>query len=162
MEEKKEFVIYLKHRAIKHSFGLFDHWFIDVPDKNLEIHPGNYEFGTHLTSGTTKNAHIYCTKTVCMKCLDHILKDTVDLKYLFYYPFINCETLASHHFTNMAISTQLILLSVVVISFTLGLFNVIFFYIMVLFIIIYLLYSKYLYSTSKNYTCLHLIEQNKQ
>jgi len=151
------YAVYLKHRAVKRVLGLVDHWFIDIPSRNLELHMGFYEMGTHLSSGATQCAHNYVTKYMCDECIDNIIGTSFRVPGIFYYPFINCETLAVRQFNYLALSTQTVLLSAVLGTFILAIISRKFVYLFLLVIIVYLIYSKYLYSVSKTKYCKHYI-----
>jgi hypothetical protein len=150
-------IVYVKHRAIKPSFGVFDHWFFDIPDKDLEIHPGNYKFGTHLKHGTTKNAHIYMELALCEECLNRLLRHTLSLYEVFYYPFINCETLTACHARLFPVSMQVLLGTGIIISAVGMIFNFNYLYLVLLLVIVYLVYTKYLYSTMSKVSCGHIM-----
>jgi hypothetical protein len=157
MSNDEQIVVYLKHRPIKATLGAVDHWFFDIPTFDLEIHPGDYGGGTHLKSGTTKEAHTYKEITMCNSCVDHLMKISLHLKRVFYYPFINCETLVSHDYCSFFVSTQLISLTIIVVSALLLVFNLYLFIFIVITIIFYLLFSKYTYSTTIKSNCEHVI-----
>lgn len=153
---QSKYTVYLKHRAIKKTGGIFDHWFFEIPSEMMEIHPGNYNPGTHLPLGTTKNAHTYIEAELCNTCKHALIADTLDLYSIFFYPFINCESISGMFFDCVPISVQTVLTLCVLITCALALINICFLYLCLVFVIIYLLYSKYLYSKSYHFTCCHL------
>lgn len=153
-------VVYLKHRPTRPTLGIIDHWFFDIPSLNLEIHPGDYGRGTHLTSGYTKGAHTYKEITVCEDCLNKLVKTSLHLNKVFYYPFINCETLVSHDYCTSIVSTQLIAITIIVVASLLIVFNLFLVVCIILTIIIYLLFSKYTYSVTIKAHCKHVDENN--
>lgn len=156
-----EYIVYLKHRPVKNAFGLVDHWYYDVPKMDLEVHMGAYLQGTHLKSGTTKESHTYSEIKMCRECVDKLLKDTVELTQVFYYPIINCETLASIKFCEFGVSVQALFITAITISFFISLVNIKFVIFMLIFIILYLIYSKYTYSKTYNQECVHLEKKEK-
>lgn len=150
------FLVYLKHRPTRATLGIIDHWFFDIPGLNMEIHPGDYGRGTHLTSGTTKEAHTYKEIEMCRCCVDRLVKTSVYLNKIFYYPFINCETLVSHDHCTTRISTQLIALTILVVASLLLVFNIFLLFFIILTVIVYLLFSKYTYSVTIKSKCDHV------
>lgn len=155
-ESSETILVELKHRPIKRIFGLVDHWYVNIPSQNLEVHMGGYDPGTHLTSGTTKGGHVYSTVEMCSECLECLLKSTFDLKPVLYYPFINCETLIATNFFNVAVSSQVVLLTAAISCVLIGLFKPTFIYIALLLFVIYFAYSKYTYSHTWFQKCAHV------
>jgi hypothetical protein len=160
MANKEAFVVYLKHRPTAPTLGIVDHWFFDIPALNLEIHPGDYGHGTHLESGHTKGAHTYKEIILCEACLNRLVKTSVHLNRVFYYPFINCETLVSHDYCTSIVSTQLIAITIIVVASLLITINLFLGVFVVLTIIFYLLLSKYTYSFTSKSNCKHVHEIN--
>lgn len=150
--------MYLKHRPTSATLGIVDHWFFDIPALNLEIHPGDYGHGTHLKSGQTKGAHTYKELTVCEACLNSLVKTSVYLNQVFYYPFINCETLVSHDYCTSIVSTQLIAITIIVVASLLLVLNIFLVAFIIVTIILYLLFSKYTYSVTLKARCKHVDE----
>jgi hypothetical protein len=148
----------LRHRAINHLFGLVDHWFIEIKSMDLEIHMGNYHPSTHLPAGTTQGAHTYAQIFMCPSCINTIVKTTIDLREIFYYPFINCETLVNKHFCEVAISTQTVLITIAAISAILAICKPFFIYVLLIIVIIYFAYSKYTYSHTCIQKCVHIVD----
>ena len=158
MANKETFIVYLKHRPTRATLGIVDHWFFDIPALNLEIHPGDYGHGTHLKSGQTKGAHVYKELTICEICLNRLVKTSVYLNQVFYYPFINCETLVSHDYCTSIVSTQLIAITIIVVASLLLVFNLFLVAFIILTVIFYLLFSKYTYSVTFKARCKHVDE----
>lgn len=158
MANKDAFVVYLKHRPTQATLGIVDHWFFDIPALNLEIHPGDYGHGTHLKSGQTKEAHTYKELVVCEDCLNRLVKTSVHLNQVFYYPFINCETLVSHDYCTSIVSTQLIAITIIVVASLLIVLNLFLVVFIILTVIFYLLFSKYTYSVTLKAHCKHVDE----
>lgn len=89
--------IELRCQATRRYFGLWDHYFLVIDDK--EIHLGLYEKGKILPKDTTKGSHIAAYYEICKACYDKIILDLnlQDDERLFksYFPFLNCETLCT-------------------------------------------------------------------
>lgn len=151
-----EYLVLLKHRPVKNAFGLFDHWFYDIPGMDLEVHMGAYAQGTHLKSGVTKNSHVYSEVKMCRECVDKLLKNTVDLTNVFYYPIINCETLASINFCSIGVSAQALFIVSMVITFFISFINVLFVYFTLILLVLYFIYSKFTYSRTYYQSCSHI------
>jgi hypothetical protein len=151
-----EITIYLKHRRIKQSLGIFEHWFIDIPSKDIEIHPGLYNLGTHLKHGTTKNALNYLEYTICENCFKCLVKSTFNLADVFYYPIINCESLTSYYCDTFPISAQLLFALAIVTALFLVFLNKLFIFVAILLFIGYLLYQNYISSRTYKKECNHL------
>jgi hypothetical protein len=158
MANKDAYVVYLKHRPTRPTLGIIDHWFFDIPALNLEIHPGDYGHGTHLKSGDTKGAHTYKELTMCDVCLNRLVQRSVYLNQVFYYPFINCETLVSHDYCTSIVSTQLIAITIILVASLLLIFNLFLAAFIIITIIFYFLFSKYTYSTTIKAHCKHVDE----
>lgn len=152
-----EFEIKIYAKAIKKSFGLYDHYFIIID--NHEYHLGCYTKGSKLNAGTTKGAHLITTRKLCHKCFNLLLinlEKKEDQRLFWYYPFINCESLA------IGCSLQVLMTCNIPIAFCLlikGYF--VFAILLILFILtIVLFWSKYLYSRTTFTYCKHL-KKNK-
>lgn len=151
------FDVYLKHRPIKGTLGLIDHWYFDIPALDMEIHPGEYGKGTHLPSNSTKGAHTYQEVTMCKKCVDKLSRTSVFLNQIFYYPFINCETLVSHGYCTTMVSTQLLALIAIAVSALLIVVNLALAVFILFVIIVYFMFSKYTYSVTIKSKCNHVL-----
>lgn len=156
MQENSREVL-VKHRRIKASFGLYEHWFYDVPSIQVEIHPGLYRKGTHLQHGTTKNSLTYMKIDLCNECFTKFAKLTCNMADMFYYPVINCETLASFSIGGFPLSIQMIATFAFLVT---GVFIIIdkkFLYLMILLLIVYLFYLNYLSTVTYTKKCKHLL-----
>lgn len=139
--------------SLKKTFGLVDHYFVILD--NFEYHLGFYKKGLVLPKGSTKGAHIICKKRICSNCYEKFNHDfeTKEFQRLFYfYPLINCESLAT------GISFQIICL------LHLSVVGVLVYYkkyllAIILFLVLLccsLLFSKYNYSRTVLTKCKHL------
>lgn len=141
-------------RAIKQTFGLFDHYFIVID--NYEIHMGFYRPGKILPKGTTKNAHLIAVGTICLDCYTELVTNInmqEDLRLTKYYPVLNCESLTmglSIQSTVSIISIPIIVMFLIKHQWLYALISL-----LIAFSII-LLYSKYRYTHTKNVKCKHL------
>jgi len=152
------FTVLMKHKPLKLSLGLIDHWFVDIPQLNMEIHMGNYSKGTHLTSGTTKNAHTFMDIKLCSDCTDRLVKNTIELTDIFYYPIINCETLIASNFCIIRASTQTIFYTAIVVTLIASIFKPSLIILALVILLIFVIYSKFLYCRTYSKACLHLIQ----
>lgn len=145
-------------RAIKSSFGILDHYFIVVD--NYEIHMGWYRPGKILPKNTTKNSHVVAVKKVCMYCYNKIatnLNTSEDSRLIGYYPFLNCESLSTG-FSVQALAF-LAIPPLVVLALRMQIFYM--FLVLVGTLLFVLLYSKYMYSRTRQKTCKHLNHQQR-
>lgn len=141
------FRLLIKHRPMKNTLGIFDHWFLESESPKLEIHMGNYAGGTHRCIGNTKNSHTYSVIYLCEDCNNKILKNTSELERVFYFPFINCETLASVNFGILGFSVQVLFAITFLLCLLIGAFyKTLYLYFSIFILIVYLVYSKYTYS----------------
>lgn len=140
-------------RAIKSSFGIFDHYFIVIDD--FEIHMGWYMPGKILPKNTTKNSHLVAVKKICVYCYNKItanLNLSEDARLINYYPFLNCESLT----TGFSVQALAFLAIPMIIVFALSMqFLYMLIVILTTFLFI-LIYSKYMYSRTKYITCKHI------
>lgn len=86
--------------------GFVNHHFLIIPELNLEIHPGHYKSGTHHTRGFTKKYIVIEVINCNDEMYNYILSNSNDLTPLWYYPFINCETLTRGLLCKFPISIQ--------------------------------------------------------
>lgn len=120
--------IYIYSKSIKNTMNIFTHKFFSIPDINLEIHPGQFFYGTHHTIGKFSNrSTLVGEHLMCQNCLTELLDAASDLSDIWYYPVINCETLTQGLLYHNAISYQTILCTIIITSFVLGISNPIFF-----------------------------------
>lgn len=160
-DDDKQYDVLLKHRPLKNTLGIIDHWFVEVVDFNLEIHMGNYSKGTHLPSNSTNHAHTFLKIKMCKDCVDHLLRHTVELDSVFYYPIINCETLASKNCCVIGISVQTVFITSIIIFACLSIFKFYLFYVALVLLIVFIIYSKYIYCITFHRICKHLKNASK-
>lgn len=104
------------YKTINSTWGLFNHYFFKIPHINLEIHPGNYKLGTHHTDGFTKYYIEYEYRWLCNNCLKILLELSSNLYKVWYYPYINCETLTRTLIGSTPISFQTIYVTIIIAS----------------------------------------------
>lgn len=99
---------------VKHTFGLIKHYYLRLPDKNLEIHPGRYRMGSHHTLGYMRKEYnvIECLN-VCNECYKHVIGDSLQLHDVWAYPFINCESLTRGIIGQFPVSYQMYSLTLI-------------------------------------------------
>lgn len=152
---KKDDVFHLKIcvQAIKNSFGLMDHWFYIVNDK--EHHVGVYYKGSVLPLNTTKGFHVVTEKIICLKCYEKLInfvRYREDKRLFKFYPFINCETLTTGW------SIQVVILFLLPLVAVVGFLGYVYWAI-ILFLCMFVLYlfaSKYNFSRTNKSLCKHL------
>uniref|UniRef100_A0AAU8GBR3 Ac81-like protein n=1 Tax=Faxonius propinquus nudivirus TaxID=3139431 RepID=A0AAU8GBR3_9VIRU len=150
--------VYIKHT--KNTLGVLSHYFFTIPKLKLEIHPGVFYNGTHHDLGRYhKRTHKIKTFEICQNCLDFLLENAIDLKSVWYYPIINCETLTRGLIDSFPLSYQTVLLTICFTSFILAIhyklmFIICFFSIFLLII----LNSFYITKTIKK--CIHTKNNN--
>lgn len=147
--------IELRCQAIKRSFGLFDHYFYIIDDR--EVHMGKYRRGKIMPKGTTKGSHIIAKIQICESCynkiiLDLTLKEDVRLAES-YFPILNCESLC----TGVSIQTVVLIISIpfALVLLIKGLY--LWVIILILASIVFLLaYSKFMFSKTRQKKCEHI------
>lgn len=93
------------------------HYFLIVPILKLEIHPGRYYMGSYHTLGFTKKYNVYKKSRVCEFCFKNLISLSLKLESVWFYPFINCETLTRGLLTNdIAISYQMLYVTTLFLS----------------------------------------------
>lgn len=145
----------LRCRATKRSFGLFDHYFLVVGDR--EIHLGVYRKGKVLLRGTTKGSHLACEYDLCRLCYDRLLLE-IKLKedarlFRDYFPLLNCETLCTG-FSVQSLAFLSIPFILTLLIKRMYLWAIILF---LLTIVCLLAYSKYMFSRTQARQCKHLL-----
>lgn len=101
------YTVELSCRPVKHGI-IFLHYFLRIPQLNLEVHPGRYNFGTHHTLGKTTHYGVLRTYYKCGNCLVKLLQDAQHIQTFPLWPLVNCETLSRLLCEDMAISFQTI------------------------------------------------------
>lgn len=142
-----------KCQALKNSFGLIDHYFIVIDDK--EFHLGEYRFGKILPNGTTKGAHVVERRDICIECYNKIIADfnfREDRRLITYYPMLNCESLSTGFSSQSLVFLAIPFIGIMLIKGQLIYAILIF----LLAIICLLWYSKYMFSDTKKSKCMHL------
>lgn len=83
-------------RPTHRLFGLLDHFYIVLNDN--EHHLGFYKEGSVLPKGTTQSSHLVSIRTICHQCYLKLLIDLElreDVRFFYFYPILNCETLVN-------------------------------------------------------------------
>lgn len=82
-------------KGISNSFNLIHHYFVRIPELNIEIHPGSYTKGIILPLNDTKKYSIKSKVYQCKNCVNLMLSYMHLTGHTWYYPMINCETLTN-------------------------------------------------------------------
>lgn len=146
-------------QAQSSSFGLIDHYFLVIDDK--EYHLGFYRKGNVLPKGTTKGSHTIAVKDLCTLCCTKLfanLKLQEDKRLIAYFPFLNCETLATGFSVQ---SLGFLSIPLILILLVKGLFLYALLVLLSTFVIL-LCYSKFTYCRTKQTTCKHLMGSRKK
>ncbi|AUQ44008.1 putative Ac81-like protein [Esparto virus] len=157
-QSSKRIKIEIRCRAMKHTFGLFDHYFIVIGD--TEYHAGNYKPGKILPLGTTKGAHIVSICEICEICHDKIMAEyytSEDVRiFHIYFPILNCETLCMGFSIQSLLFLTIPFLCVFILKGSF-LYAIIF---ILLSIVIVLAHSKYRFSRTNKTKCEHLLDSD--
>lgn len=143
-------------KSFKNTLNIFLHNYFSIPKLSLDIHPGQFLFGTHHTKGSFPNRTNKIGEVIlCEKCLKNLLEKSQNLINAWYYPIINCETLTRGLVYENPISYQTILVTLIFTSFILAISNISMIFVTIFFIIIliYLNNSRKMFGNSK---CRHL------
>lgn len=152
--------IFVCNKRIKAALGVYNHYFIVVPSLALEIHPGKYFMGTHHTLGFTRSFRVHCTLRLCDACSAVLLEDARDMGHLWYYPYINCETLTRGLLGETAISYQTVGTIAAVLCVASSFFN--FFLLFVgLVLIVALITTNNCYFRPRKECCEHLLRREQ-
>lgn len=147
-------IIELRCQATKKSYGIFDHYFYVIDDK--EVHMGKYEKGKILPKGATKGAHTTATYEICQACYDKIILDLTshdDVRmFSSYFPILNCESLCTGFSIQSALSVSFPFIIILLIKGFI-LWAIILFLVS---LVILLGYSKYMFSQTRQKQCEHL------
>lgn len=82
-------------KGLRDSWYFIHHYFIRIPELNIEIHPGLYVKGVILELNATKQFMIKSKSYICKNCLNFLLSYIHLTKHTWFYPLINCETLTN-------------------------------------------------------------------
>lgn len=146
-------------QAMKNTFGLFDHYFLVIGDK--EYHPGSYKPGKVLPVNSTKGSHIVATLDCCDACYNKLVVDLhleEDVRIFNFYPLLNCETWC---FGFSIQSLPIYMIPILIVLLIRG--NI--FYMVVLIVAIaflILIRSKYVFSRTNKLQCQHNEEKTKK
>lgn len=144
-------------KSIRNTLGLVRHFFLQIPHLDLEIHCGDYKYGTHHNLGFTKHYEQLWSVDLCRKCMDRVYDESIQLFNFWYYPIVNCETLARGLITGIPVSFQTLIIAGFFIS-ALSIFNSYkWISIVVIFFIILLLVNN-LYKGTYNQECKHFVK----
>lgn len=153
---KMSYEIEVCYKAISSSFCFFNHFFMRIPKLELEIHPGKYVMGTHHCLNFTKNYSIAEIKTICSKCLDELMNNADDLTPLWYYPYINCETLTRGLVGGIPVSFQSVSIAILLVIFVKSLLKAHYLLFVSLFILIFFILQNNFYLPIRYTSCKHL------
>lgn len=142
-------------KPIKNSMGFVRHHFVRIPHLQLEIHPGQYKYGTHHTIGFTKRYDYLYIVQVCETCLLDLYTESMELFKIWYYPIINCETLTRGLTCSVPLSYQTAIYAGIVFSSFAILKNCNFVFVAICLMLILFLINNF-YQTRDNHACHHL------
>lgn len=110
------FTVLVCLKGIRSTFNIFHHYFLIIKEKDIEIHPGYYHYGTHHRLGYTKRYIVSEVIFMCDICVDSLIESSYDLKHLWeFFPLINCETLTSGLIKKpVVLSLQIVTLSTII------------------------------------------------
>ncbi len=145
-------------KDVKVSFGFIRHYFIQIPHMELEIHPGQYKYGTHHVLGFTRRYDELWTMEICESCLDQLVNESMRLFQLWYYPVINCETLTRGLVSGVPVSFQTLIYCSLLFSSIAILWNFNFAFVSICLIILLFLFNNY-FRIQDGQQCLHINEK---
>jgi len=158
--DDRTFTVFALCYPMNKTAKLLNHHFIYIPRLKLEIHPGEYDGGTHRTISKdcppTPRAHVYNKYECCAACINSLLITSHSIADAWYwYPLVNCETLTSTLMGDSSISIQ----GVLVLSGVLLVLSGITFYVYIAVVIFILtfIYNRWLYyKHAINQSCIHV------
>ena len=153
--ENKSIEILVCRKPIRKSLGLINHFFLIIPEKQIELHPGEYYFGSYHTAGFTKSYTVYEKFYVCKDCYEKLIEKSKKLSNIWYYPYVNCETLSRGLVGDFAISHQFVLFTLIGLS-TILCFISLYFIILIVLLILLLIYINNFYYPLNTSLCVHL------
>lgn len=111
-------------KPIKSVFGIYNHYFLLIEEIDMEIHPGHYKYGVYMRAGSTKGYSVESNVMLCPLCLNGLINLVRTLEEVWFYPYINCETLSKGlTIGKKAISNQLVLTVFILQSYILLIFE---------------------------------------
>lgn len=149
------FNIVVCSKQVSATFGFVRHYFLQIPHLELEIHPGQYKYGTHHILGFTRNFDKMWTLNVCQFCIDQILCESMKLFSVWYYPCINCETLTRGLTSGIPISFQTLIYAGLLFSCMAILKNFNFAFVAICLIVVIFLFNNY-FQIQDEQECLHI------
>lgn len=150
-------VVEMCRKRLQNSAFLISHFFIRIPELNMEIHPGIYQKGTFLDINSTKYYQVIAEVYKCPKCIDELLLLSKRSTYAWYYPFINCETLTKGMCLGTAWSNQTITVLALTMTSTFMFvkFEVYTAFLLTLCLVIFVLIYSHFDETTPRYYCGH-------
>ncbi|UBZ25568.1 Ac81-like protein [Crangon crangon nudivirus] len=140
--------------------NIFNHNYITVPSHDIEIHPGNFRYGTHHTLGSyAKKSHLISSISLCDPCINRLLEASYNLSRTWFFPIVNCETLSRGLVQQVPISYQTIMGTIIVSSFILSIHYPFMLIICIVFII-WLIYMNNITPQADSYECIHLTNKS--
>lgn len=145
--------------TLKNSLGLVKHYFLRIPDLELEIHPGRYPMGTHHTLGFYRHTYdVIETHRVCQFCLQRTIDESTDSHSVWLYPLVNCEALTRGLVGQLPISYQILVLPIIVLLVVLSLWFFHYLLVAIILLIVYIVAHKIESHISPKLSyCSHLI-----
>lgn len=153
------FILYYKHNPMKKTFFLTDHWFIDIPQLNIELHYGYNDSIQFKKSGSLHNFHVYSEIYFCNDCMLTFLETAYNdhnNNIPMFQPLINCESLSSMAVGNIGFSFQVFFLILIIMFIFLSFFQFAFIFFLPVTFLIYFFYVKRNYNNTYYQCCQHL------
>lgn len=157
--EKKSnniFTLLYKHNPMKKTMFLTDHWYIDVPQLDIEMHYGYDDRISFKNSNSIKSFHVYSEIYLCNDCMLTFLETSYNERMPWLQPFINCESLSSQMISNIGISFQVFFLTFFIMFIILSIFNLFYIFMIPVTVLMYFFYVKRNYSATYYQCCNHL------
>ena len=150
------FTLLYKHNPMKKTLFLTDHWFIDIPQLDIEMHYGYNDRISFKKSGSIKNYHVYSEIYLCNDCMLNFLQSSYNERMPAFQPFINCESLSSKVISNIGMSFQIFFLTFILMFIILSMFSILYLFLVPVTVLIYFFYVQRNYNTTYYQSCNHL------
>lgn len=159
-EGDKFFRVIVCSKSIRNTLGFVHHFFLQVPHLDMEIHCGEYKNGSHHYIGHTKHFDQLWSMDLCETCMNQLYHESTQLFKFWYYPIVNCETLARGLVSGVSISFQTLIIAGLSIT-TLALFTNLKWIVIVVVLLLLLVIVNNLYRGSSNQKCMHITTSKK-
>ena len=108
-------------RQIRRSGYMFRHFWIELPEIGLEIHPGNYFLGSFHNIGTTKYGTLFAETLLCGNCALDLIENIHYTSDVWYFPLINCESITRGLCGDTPVSWQVLITTLAITCIVLSL-----------------------------------------